>query len=234
MVPPAAAISTSRSRYRSTRLSSPVVTRTVLGHEVRRVEDPGLVTGAARFVGDLDREGMLHAVFVRSTVAHGQLRAVDRVRFAGEPVAVVVARSPSAATDAAEAVVVAVVPLPVVLDPLEAARDGAPLLFPEHGTNIAGGRHHDGDDDLFAGDDIVVTAELRHQRIAPVPLEPNGVLAVPEADGSLTLWASTQSVFGVRDEVCAALGLPPERLRVRAPSVGGGFGAKGGTYVEQI
>ena len=250
------------------------MTRTVLGHEVRRVEDPGLVTGAARFVGDLDREGMLHAVFVRSTVAHGQLRAVDvtdaaklpdvvtvltardldlpaqgaanlgalarpllaldRVRFAGEPVAVVVARSPTAATDAAEAVVVAVDPLPVVLDPLEAARDGAPLLFPEHGTNIAGGRHHDGDDDLFAGDDIVVTAELRHQRIAPVPLEPNGVLAVPEADGSLTLWASTQSVFGVRDEVCAALGLPPERLRVRAPSVGGGFGAKGGTYVEQI
>ena len=67
-----------------------------------------------------------------------------------------------------------------------------------------------------------------------MPLEPNGALAVPEADGSLTLWASTQGVFGVRDDVCTILGLAPEQVRVRAPWIGGGFGAKGGTYVEQI
>jgi CO/xanthine dehydrogenase Mo-binding subunit len=57
---------------------------------------------------------------------------------------------------------------------------------------------------------------------------------VPAPDGSLTLWASTQGVFGVRDDVCTILGLAPEQVRVRAPWVGGGFGAKGGTYPEQV
>ena len=216
----------------------------------------------------------MHAVFVRSTVAHGTLRsvdtaaaaglpgvvaaltaddldlpeqgrarlgalarpllAVDRVRFVGEAVAVVVAESYAAAVDATEAVVVDVEPLPVVIDPVRAASDGATLLFPGHGTNVAGGRHHDADDAFFADDDVVVSARLVHQRIAPVPMESNGALAVPAADGSLTLWASTQGVFGVRDEVCTILGLAPEQVRVRAPWVGGGFGAKGGTYPEQV
>src|SRR5207247_10099332 len=75
---------------------------------------------------------------------------------------------------------------------------------------------------------------LVHQRIAPVTMEPNGALAVPEPDGSFTLWVSTQGVFGVRNETCAILGLAPEQLRVRAPWVGGGFGATGGTSPEQI
>jgi carbon-monoxide dehydrogenase large subunit len=250
------------------------MTTTVLGHEIRRVEDPTLLTGEARFVADLDVDGLLHAVFVDSTVAHGLLRdvdvdaanglpgvvavltardldlpaqgaahlgalarpllAVDRVRFVGEPVAIVVAESYEAAVDAAEAVVVDIEPLPVALGAVEAAADGASRLFPEHGTNIVGGRHHALDDEFFAGDDVVVSARLTHQRIAPAPLEPNGVLAVPEADGSITLWASTQGVFGVRDEVCTILGLEPEQVRVRAPWIGGGFGAKGGTYVQQV
>ena len=247
------------------------MTRTVLGHEIRRVEDPALLTGEARFVADLEVEGLLHAVFVRSTVAHGlllgvdvepaaampdvvaaltasdlglphqgsellgalarPLLAVDRVRFVGEPVAVVVAGSYEAAVDAAEAVIVHVEPLPVAIGALDAASDDAALLFPDHGTNVVGGRLHDVGDELFSDDDIVVSARLTHQRVAPVPLEPNGALAVPESDGSLTLWASTQGVFGVRDEVCSLLGLAPEQVRVRAPWIGGGFGAKGGTYV---
>jgi aerobic carbon-monoxide dehydrogenase large subunit len=250
------------------------VTRTVLGHDVRRVEDPALLTGEARFLADLRVDGLLHAVFVRSAIAHGELRSVDtadaaampgvvgvlsatdldlppqgaatlgdlarpllatdRVRFVGEAVAVVVAESPTAAVDAAEAVVVDVEPLPVVIDPIQAASEGAPMLFPQHGTNIAAGGHHDEDDGFFDGDDVVVGARLVHQRLAPVTMEPNGALAVPETDGSLTLWASTQGVFGVRADVAAALDLPPEHVRVRAPWIGGGFGAKGGTYPEQI
>jgi carbon-monoxide dehydrogenase large subunit len=256
------------------RLSSVTVTRTVLGHEVQRVEDPALLTGAAQFLADLRVDGLLHAVVVRSSVAHGVLRAVDtrdaasrpgvvavvtaddldlpaqgaahlgalarpllatgRVRFVGEAIAVVVAESAGAAVDAAEHVVVDVDPMRAVTGALAAMDSDAPLLFPDNGSNNAGGRHHERDDGFFTDDVVTASARLVHQRIAPVTMEPNGALAVPEADGSLTLWASTQGVFGVRTEVCALLGLEPDRLRVRAPWVGGGFGAKGGTYPEQV
>jgi carbon-monoxide dehydrogenase large subunit len=75
---------------------------------------------------------------------------------------------------------------------------------------------------------------VAHQRVAPVTMEPNGCVAIPEPDGSLTVWASTQSVFGVRAEVARAVDVEPERVRVRAPWIGGGFGAKGGVYPEQL
>src|SRR2546421_2613973 len=65
------------SRSASIGLSSVAMSRTVLGHEVRRVEDPALLTGEARFVADLPTADLLHAVFVRSAVAHGQVRDVD-------------------------------------------------------------------------------------------------------------------------------------------------------------
>ena len=70
--------------------------------------------------------------------------------------------------------------------------------------------------------------------MAPVTLETNGALAVPQDDGTLVLWASTQAPFGVRREVAQALGRDEESVRVIAPAVGGGFGAKGGAYPEVI
>src|SRR5207244_2576308 len=152
----------------------------------------------------------------------------------GEAVAVVVAESYAAAVDAAERVEVVIEALPAVNDAVAAALADAPLLFPDQGSNVAAGRHHPDDDAFFGGDEVVVHARLVHQRVAPVTMEPNGALAIPEADGSITLWASTQGVFGVRTDVAAMLGLPPEQVRVRAPWIGGGFGAKGGTYPEQI
>ncbi|HZU72404.1 MAG TPA: xanthine dehydrogenase family protein molybdopterin-binding subunit [Acidimicrobiales bacterium] len=248
------------------------MTVTVLGHEVRRSEDPDLLTGRARFLADLGAEGLLEAVFVRSAVAHGTIRAIDtsdvagapgvhsvwtaadldlpplgqdgplarpllatdRVRFAGEPVAVILADSYAAALDAAESVVVDIEALPVVIDPCLAAEDGSPQLFPDHGTNVVGGRHHPEDASFFDGADVVASARLVHNRVAPVTIEPNGVLAQPGADGALEVWVSTQSVFGVRGEVARTLGVDPQRVRVRAPWVGGGFGAKGGVYNEAL
>src|SRR5438552_18024837 len=89
--------------------------------------------------------------------------------------------------------------------------------------------------DALDGADIVVGGRFVNQRVAPVPMEPNGALAVPEDDGDrLTEWVPSQAPFFVRDEVSEALGLDPDRLRVIAPAVGGGFGAKGETYPEQI
>jgi carbon-monoxide dehydrogenase large subunit len=102
--------------------------------------------------------------------------ARDRVRFVGEPVAVVIADTRAQATDAAEPVVVDVGPLPVVVDPDEAVTAGAPLLFPEFESNATrpvppatGGE--------FANADVVMTARIVHPRVAPVPMEPNGCLA---------------------------------------------------------
>jgi carbon-monoxide dehydrogenase large subunit len=251
------------------------MSRTVLGHSVLRSEDPALLTGAADFMADLAVGGALHAVFVRSPVAHGLLRGVDptaagacpgvhsvwtaatldlddqrafsgeealsrpllardRVRFVGEGVAVVLAGTLAEALDAADCVEVDVDPLPAVTDVVRAASDDAPVLFPAHGSNVVGSVPADRDDDFFAGADAVVRVRVAHQRVAPVTMEPNGCVAVPESDGSLTVWASTQSVFGVQGEVARTIGVEPERVRVRAPWIGGGFGAKGGVYPEQL
>ena len=251
------------------------MTRTVLGHSVLRSEDPGLLDGSARFMADLEIEGALHAVFVRSHVAHGvveavhtaaaaecdgvhsvwtaadldlpgqrafsgeealerPLLAVDRVRFVGEAVAVVLADTLAQALDAAEAVTVEIDPLPAVADPVAAAADGAPLLFPATAPTSSVPVAARPDDDFFADADVVVRVLVKHQRVAPVTMEANGCVAVPEADGSLTVWASTQSVFGVQGEVARTLGLDADRVRVRAPWIGGGFGAKGGVYPEQL
>jgi carbon-monoxide dehydrogenase large subunit len=251
---------------------APGTTRTLLGHEVRRSEDPALLTGAARFVGDLVVPDVLEAVFVRAPVAHGVVRSVatetaascpgvhsvwtaaelaappmgadpalarpllatDKVRFVGESVAVVLAESLAAARDAAELVELEIDPLPVVVDPLDAVAEGAPLLFEAHRSNVVGGRHHDADPEFFAGSDAVTSARLRHNRVAPVTMEPNGVLVVPSEDGSVEVWISTQSVFGVQGEVARTLGLDRSAVRVRAPWVGGGFGAKGGVYPDAL
>src|SRR5207244_4206739 len=132
--------------------------------------------------------------------------AVDVVRYVGEPVAVVLAETRAMAVDAAGAVVVDYDPLPAVVEPVAAAEAGAPVVFPDHGSNVVFDGGGEADPDLFADADIVVRARFRNHRVAPVPLEANGCLAVPEEDGSLTVWASTQSVFGVRREVARALG----------------------------
>lgn len=159
--------------------------------------------------------------------------AVDRVRFVGEPVAVVVAATRAQAVDGAEAVEAHYEPLPAVTDPVEAMESGAPRLFPDYGSNVVSEPGPAPDPELFAEADVIVRQRLVNHRVAPVPLEANGCVAVPDGD-QLTIWASTQSVFGVRREVSRALGMDEASVRVAAPAVGGGFGAKGGTYPEQV
>ncbi len=159
--------------------------------------------------------------------------AEDVVRFVGEPIAVVVAEDRGAALDAVELVEVDYDPLPAVTDPEAAAAEGAPLLFPPTGTNVASELARGWDEDPLEGAEVVVRARVVSQRLAPVPMEPNAILAVPEGEG-LTLWVSTQVPFDVRAEVAEALGLDPSRVRVVAPDVGGGFGAKLTVYPEYL
>jgi aerobic carbon-monoxide dehydrogenase large subunit len=162
------------------------------------------------------------------------LLARDRVRFVGEPLALIVARTQAQAMDAAEAVLIDYDPLEVVTDLETAAGDDAPLLFPDQGSNVADTFGTEGDEDPLAGADVVVRGRFVNQRLAPAPMEPNAVAVVPEADGSFTVWVSTQVPFDVRNDVAEALGVERTRVRAIAPDVGGGFGAKLAIYPEYL
>jgi carbon-monoxide dehydrogenase large subunit len=256
-------------------------TVSVLGHRVERREDPPLLTGEAGFMADIVVPGMLHAVFVRSYAAHGELRGVDvtgakhcpgvvaayaagdlglpdipewpradgppravlarpclarhRVRYVGEPVAVVVADSAAAAVDAAEQVVVDIEPLPAVVDPMEAMERSAPVLFEAFGSNVVLEAHLEPEGgSALAGADVVARARFVNNRVAPVPMEPNGILARPAPGGRLDCLVSCQAPFAVRAGIARALGRDDASVRVRTPAVGGGFGAKGGVYPEHL
>jgi carbon-monoxide dehydrogenase large subunit len=190
---------------------------------------PGVA--AVLTAGDVDLapqppSGNVHGPFPRPVLAG------DVARFVGEPVAVVVADSLARAQDAAESVSVDLDPLPAVVDPETAAEaEGAALLFPEAGTNVAHSFEKRWDEDVLHGSDVVVRGRFVNQRVAAVPMETNAIAVLPEGD-RLTAWVSTQIPFDVRDDLADALGMPRANVRVIAPDVGGGFGAKLVVYPE--
>lgn len=165
---------------------------------------------------------------------HREVLARERVRFVGEPVALVVAETLAQAEDAAEIVWLDAEALEVVTDPVGASHPDAPLLWPGIGTNVAHRFESGWDEDVLAEADVVVRGRFVNQRLAPVPMEPHAMAVVPGDDGGLTIWASTQVPFDIRTDVADALGLDRRRVRVVAPDVGGGFGAKLQVYPEQL
>jgi aerobic carbon-monoxide dehydrogenase large subunit len=157
---------------------------------------------------------------------HRPYLADERVRFAGESVAVVLAETRAQTVDAAELVVVDYEPLPVLTD-AAVARGDEVLLFEEAGTNVCLKRPSAYDDDeLFEGCEAFANGVVTSQRISACPIEPRATVARLGDDGRLTIWLSTQTPHNDRDELAAALGLAPEAIRVVAPDVGGGFGSK--------
>ena len=160
--------------------------------------------------------------------------AVGRVRFVGDIVAAIVAESHSQAVDAAEQVIVDYDPLPANADIEAALGDGADILWEGAESNVcfAIGNEYDGPD-VNEGADAVVSQRIVTQRLAGVPMEPNGCVAIPEGD-SMPFYASPQTAHGLRDGLAPSIGLDPENLRVVAPWVGGGFGPKAGLYIEHI
>ncbi|MCU1504309.1 MAG: Carbon monoxide dehydrogenase [Ilumatobacteraceae bacterium] len=159
--------------------------------------------------------------------------AADRVRFVGDIVAAVVAETKAQATDAAEAVIVDYEHLPAVTTALAGLHGDAPLLFPEHGSNVCFGTDFGEDTDPLEGADVVAEVTMVSQRLAGVPMESNAVLAVP-TDGGLTIWASHQAPHSIHAAYAPMLGLDPANLRVVCPWVGGGFGPKAAGYVEHL
>jgi carbon-monoxide dehydrogenase large subunit len=154
------------------------------------------------------------------------------VRFVGDMVAVVVAETRAHAVDAAELVIVDYDPLPTALDPEAALADDAPVVFPEHGSNLAIQFDHGEDASIFDDADVVVEGRFVNQRLAPVPMEPNGIVVQLDGDDGLLVHVPSQNPHSVRDSLAGVIGLDEERVHVIAPAVGGGFGAKAGMYPE--
>jgi len=160
------------------------------------------------------------------------LLAIDRVRFVGEPVAIVLTDSTYQGEDAAELVSVDYAPLPAVAS-IDAALADESLLFPDAGTNLCQkGGHDTSDESIFDDCEIVVEGDIVNQRVACLPMEGRSTAAAWR-DGKLSVWASSQNAQIARF-ILTAIGLPPDAIRVVAPDVGGGFGAKIGVDRESI
>jgi len=251
-----------------------------IGASVGRREDPRLLSGNGRFTDDLELPGMLHAQFVRSTVAHGTVTSLDltavrqvpgvvaafsaedlaggggladitarlgrpltefvptgmpvlardRVRYAGEPLAVVVARDAYAAEDGLEAARVTYETLPAITSEEQALAPGAPLVHDEASANTlldVSMFATEGIDETFDEAPCVVRVETRTGRQNALPLETRGVVASwDHREDQLLLQTSTQVPHQVRTTAARCLGLDERAVRVVVPDMGGGFGQK--------
>lgn len=163
--------------------------------------------------------------------------AYDEVRYVGEPIAFVVADSNYHAEDALEAIEVDYEPLGVITNPENAESENSPKCHAGIKSNIIMiDKIESGNVELaFTQAERIVKLDLLNQRLSPVPLEPRGSVAhFDEGSDILTLWISTQGPFQNRSDIADIIQLPENKLRVIAPDVGGGFGAKLSPYSEDI
>jgi aerobic carbon-monoxide dehydrogenase large subunit len=254
-----------------------------IGSPVERIEDFRFLRGRGQYVDDLARDDLLHAVVLRSAVAHGRIRTIDtraalarpgvhavitaaeigaaiptiplrqesspafkpfeqpviahrKVRYVGEPVAVVLADSAAAAEDALESIEVDIEALPAVVDSAAAAANDV-LLFEDAGRNLAltlsGVR---GDADVaFKHAPYVRRERFNVQRHGAVPMEPRGLLAEWDAAaGRLTVYGAAKVAFLNRRVLAKHMNLPESAIRMVENDVGGGFGARGEFYPEDF
>ena len=166
------------------------------------------------------------------------LLAEGKVRYVGEPVALIIAESRDQALDAAEQVAVDYVPLPAVTTGAAARKPGAPLLSSDVPGNLCF-QWHAGDAAAVARGFVaaahIVSLDIDNHRVVTNPMEPRGVVGEHDAaTGRYTAHVSAQSLHATRDHAARALGVEPAQLRFVAPDVGGGFGAKNFIYPEQV
>ncbi|ARQ02962.1 xanthine dehydrogenase family protein molybdopterin-binding subunit [Pseudorhodoplanes sinuspersici] len=253
---------------------------TIVGQPVPRAEDPRLITGTGIFVDDIVRPGMLHAVVLRSSIAHGHILSIDtsaaleiegvravitaadigddipliplrlaplpefknylqpviakdKVRYVGEPIAVVVADTRAIAEDALDNINVDIEPLPVAPD-RHAAVSGA-LLFEDSGTNRA--VRYDvafGDADAaFAAAEYTRRESFKCHRLAGLPMETRGLLAEWD-ENRLTVFGACKVLFFNRRILAPMLKVSESDIDMIEVDVGGGFGVRGEFYPEDF
>lgn len=215
---------------------SPLAHASIAAIDTTQAEQaPGVL--AVHTAGTLGREWVPGFADVHQQIGHGPL-ADGVVRYVGDPVALVIAETRAQAVDAAELVDVEYEPLEVVVDMEQALAPGAPLQFPELGSNIAKSVraiHPPDAGDVLAGAEVVVRARIENQRLATAPMEGHGILADPRPDPEhpevqLTAYVSTQHPHGARNLLAKFTGLKHDQIRVIVPHVGGAFGGKAGIW----
>ena len=256
----------------------------LVGASVRRMEDPALLTGKARFADDVHLPGLLHAAFVRSPLPHARIVSIDpgparavpgviavlsgadleslltgpltvasplpdgrlqtfgalatgKVRYVGDPVAVVIATSRYAAEDGVDAVEVTYDALGPVVSVDGALAPDAPRVFDDWDDNVVCRLTKEYGDTAaaFARAEHVVTDTYRIHRYASAPMEGRAIVAVPEpGTGDLVAHVSTQIPHWFRVLVAPLLGLPVGNLHVAPLEVGGSFGQKFSAGREEI
>ncbi len=258
----------------------------LIGSPIERIEDLRFLRGRGKFVDDVACEGALHAVILRSSVAHGHIRSIDcaaalarpgvrtvitaaevardignvptitlrqelleefkryqqpviahkKVRYVGEPIAIVVAESAARAEDALEAIVMDIESLPVVAD-RDAARRDETLLFEEARTNRATrltAKRGDAEA-AFANAQYTCRERFSVQRFTAVPMEPRGLLAQWDpAKGHLTVYGTAKVTFHNREILAKHLNLSADAITMVEQDVGGGFGVRGEYYPEDF
>jgi aerobic carbon-monoxide dehydrogenase large subunit len=250
-----------------------------VGSPIERIEDLRFLRGKGQYVDDISPPGLLHAVILRSAIAHGSMRGIDRtaalarpgvravitaadigtiptiplrqeqlaafkpfeqpviatakVRYVGEPVAVVVADTAAIAEDAAEAVAVDIEALPAVAD-LAAAESGSITLFATASNLASTLTAVKGDADIaFQTAAYVRGEEFKVQRHTAVPMEPRGFVA-EWRDGRLTVFGAAKVPFPNRRILAKQMGIPEGAIRMVESDVGGGFGVRGEFYPEDF
>ncbi|MSP01266.1 MAG: xanthine dehydrogenase family protein molybdopterin-binding subunit [Acetobacteraceae bacterium] len=261
---------------------------TLESRSVPRREDWRLLTGGGNYAADAHRDGMLHAILVRSPHAHANIDSIDvsaarampgvvavytatdltdvkptpggigfprpdggesaqtdrpllvrdRVRFVGEPIALVISDSRAAGLEAAEAVAVEYSELPLVTDHVAALKPGAPAVWDEYPDNI-GYLWKRGDVDLTAAN-LAAAAHVTKltfsvSRVTANTMEPRGAWSEIGPDGRMVVHASNQSPFNLRNGMAHGnFGIPPTDIRVLPGDVGGSFGMKSGVHLEVV
>ncbi len=269
-----------------TAMTDATTSNPAIGSPVERIEDSRLLTGRGTYVDDLQRAGMLHAVILRSSVAHGRIRSIDvlaaaalpgvhailtaqdiarelggriptiplrqealpelkpfeqpviaheKVRYVGEPIAVVLADDQARAEDALEAIALDIESLPAVADRAAAAQRDV-LLFEDTGTNCAltlSAVRGDADA-AFAHAPYTRRERFRVHRHTAIPMETRGLLAEWDPQGKMTVYGAAKVPFPNRRILAAQMGLDVAAIEMVEGDVGGAFGVRGEFYPEDF
>jgi CO/xanthine dehydrogenase Mo-binding subunit len=226
----------------------------ILGKRVTRADATAKVTGEAKYVADITLPRMLHGKILWSDCPHAIIESIDtteaeelegvkgvvllksvgdKVRHHGEIIAAVAADDPYTAENAIELIKVTYQELPAVFDPMEAMKPNAPLIH-DNPENVSGSmNHHYGDTEAgFRDADHIFEDTYKIGMGHQGYMETHGAVAQVDSSGEITVWASTQTHFGIQSGLSHIFGVPASKIRVIATEVGGAFGGKTGMSVE--